>query len=69
MYSDYEKLRDNWQEYVKHNGDLYVSELKRNIRLERENEHYALRMQVLYYVLMVTYGAIVAELIGWSLGL
>lgn len=69
MYSDYEKARDGWQEYAKHNGDLYISEMKRNRNLERENDHYTHRMLVLFYVLMATYGVIVAKLIGWSLGL
>ena len=69
MYSDYEKSRDGWQKHVKHIGDLYISEMKRNIKLERENDHYTNRMLVLYYVLMATYGAIVGKLIGWSFGL
>jgi len=70
MYSDYEKKsRDGWQKHVKHIGDLYISEMKRNIKLERENDHYTNRMLVLYYVLMATYGAIVGKLIGWSFGL
>lgn len=62
MYSDYEKSRDGWQEYAKHNGDLYISEMKRNRKLES-------RMLALFYILMATYGVIVAKLIGWSLGL
>ena len=69
MYSDYEKSRDGWRKHVKHIGDLYISEMKRNIKLERENDHYTNRMLVLYYVLMATYGVIVAKLIAWSLGL
>ena len=69
MYSDYEKSRDGWQKHVKHIGDFYTLEMKRNIKLERENDHYTNRMLVLYYVLMATYGGIVGKLIGWSLGL
>ena len=69
MHSDYEKSRDGWQKHVKHIGDLYISEMKRNIKLERENDHYIDRMLVLFYVLMATYGVIVGKLIVWSLGL
>ena len=69
QYSDYEKSRDGWQKHVKHIGDLYILEMKRNIKLEKENEHYTDRMLALFYVLMATYGVIVGKLIVWSLGL
>ena len=69
MYSDYEKSRSFWHKNAKFAHTLHELELKRNIKLEIENNHYTDRMLVLFYVLMATYGAIVAKLIGWSLGL
>ena len=38
-------------------------------KYHKEQSHYETRVNILYYVLMATYGAIVAKLIGWSLGL
>ena len=60
-----ERLKTNCDLYREMNKDMYLK-YEKEYRLAN---HLTDRVNILFFVLMATYGAIVGKLIGWSLGL
>lgn len=61
-YDEHQKLIEDYEA-----RDLFTWGLMRKEQIL--TDHLETRVRALYIVLMVTYGAIVAKLIAWSLGL
>ena len=58
--------RDSYRDMYRNTLDEFCNITK---KYHKEQSHYETRIDVLFFVLMGTYGAIVGKLIVWSLGL
>ena len=65
-YEEHQKLIEIYNRQYK-SAHKHIAKLDNSFK--KYSRHLESRLLVLFYVLMATYGVIVAKLIGWSLGL